>query len=629
MIEDLEAIETVLTSANPAPEDTARALIDLSRLLFPEKNASFRQSALKSAQIFARALELVAALGAEADGEPLAQCLIAIGRWAYISGQALKGLAFAQRAVDLLSRLGPRPLLTRALIVHAALLTDAGNLPRAIETFAAAMEIAVELGDAVAEAKAYTGLGVALIYAAQYQEAIGCLERVVALTNSQSQTTGAFEFVGGAALVNIALACLHLEDYDRGLRAAKAAVEVERHPTNANEMFSLVLAEVHYARLLLEVDAADEARRRCEIAKRIAHESGLERADLEVGMAEGLCDVHCGKIDVGLSRLSKTLAAARVLKGSLRDVLITMVKANELANRHDAALMYLRELMKHTRQVRQEHALLHHRLHLQALQRQEAARAADAETLMEHRELMLLDKVVSQAAQREAVKARTEMLERVTTMASLREDPTGLHPYRVGKLAALLAQDLGWDDETVFMVELAARLHDIGKIGIPEGLLMKRRRLTDAEVKLVQTHVIIGADILAQSNVAHLKMAEEIARFHHEHWDGGGYPFGLAYSAIPIAARITALADVFDAMTHPRPYQDAASADDALAAIAVLRGKQFDPELTDLFRAMVLRLQREVGDLDAYLSQAACESPFIRARRKIGDALKQFQGQRQ
>ena len=101
----------------------------------------------------------------------------------------------------------------------------------------------------------------------------------------------------------------------------------------------------------------------------------------------------------------------------MRDALITMVKANELANRHDAALVYLRELMKHTRQVRQEHALLHHRLHLEALQQQEQARTLDAETLMEHREVTLLDRVVAQAAQREALKARVEMLERVATMA--------------------------------------------------------------------------------------------------------------------------------------------------------------------------------------------------------------------
>jgi putative two-component system response regulator len=622
MIKELDPIVAVLSSPNSSPGDTARALIDLARLLYPEKNASFRQSALKSAQIFERALEIVAELGAEAEGEPLAQCLIAIARWAYVSGQPLKGLAPARRAVDLLSRLGSRPLLHSAVNVHGALLMDAGNLPLAIENFAAAMEIAVELGDQVAEGTVLNNLGIALLYAAQYAESLLCLRRAVALSESQPQSTEAFEFVRGSALVNIAIACLHLEDYAPGLDAARAAIEALHHPANASLMFSRVLAEVHYARLLLEVDAADEARKRCEIAKRIAHESGLERAELEVGMAEGLCEVHSGSVDVGLSRLSKTLAAARVLKGTLRDALITMVKANELANRHDAALVYLRELMKHTRQVRQEHALLHHRLHLEALQRQEKARAADTETLMEHREVALLDKVVSQTAQREAMKARMEMLERVATMAGLREDPTGLHPYRVGKLAALLARDLGWDEETVFMVELAARLHDIGKIGLPEGLLMKKRRLTNAEIKLVQTHVLIGADILAQSGLAHLKMAEEIARFHHEHWDGGGYPFGLAYSAIPIAARITALADVFDAMTHFRPYKDESSTDDALAAIAALRGKQFDPELTDLFRALVLRLQREVVDLDAYLGQAACESPFIRARQKMASTLK-------
>src|SRR5467141_3813457 len=159
MIKELDPIVAVLSFPNSAPEDTARALIDLSRLLYPEKNASFRQSVLKSAQIFARALELVAALGAEAEGEALAQCLIAIARWAYVSGQPLKGLPPAQRAVDVLSRLGPRPLLPSALTVHAALLMDAGNLPRAIETFAAALETAVELGDQIAEGAVLNNLG--------------------------------------------------------------------------------------------------------------------------------------------------------------------------------------------------------------------------------------------------------------------------------------------------------------------------------------------------------------------------------------------------------------------------------------------------------------------------------------
>jgi putative two-component system response regulator len=133
---------------------------------------------------------------------------------------------------------------------------------------------------------------------------------------------------------------------------------------------------------------------------------------------------------------------------------------------------------------------------------------------------------------------------------------------------------------------------------------------------------------LAQSNIVHMKLAEEIARFHHEHWDGNGYPFGLRYSAIPLAARITALADVFDTLTH-RVAEEISTVSDALATIATFRGKQFDPELTDLFLTLIPRLQQEVGDLDAYLGQAGRDSPFIRARNKIDDTLRQLQGRRQ
>jgi putative two-component system response regulator len=622
MIEELQRIEAALQAPDSRPEDTARALGALAKLLDPDSNAVSRQSTQITEQVFGRAVHLVAKLPADAESVELGDCLIAIAQFAYISGQVLKGLEHSQRAVRVIRRIGPRPLLRKTLSLLGLLLADSGNFVGAIEAYAEALEIAIEVGEPLAECAVLINLACALLSAARYGEALFCLRRTLVVCESQPEGAEVFVFLRGTALSNMSIAYLHLEDYARGLDVAKAAVLALDSPTSASRRLQRVIAEAGYVRLLLQVDAANEARPRCEIAKQIAHESGLERAELEASMAEGLCEVYAGSVDVGLSRLSKALDQARVAKCSYREVLYTLVQANEMANRHDAALMYLRELMKHTRQVRQEHALLHHRLHLEALQRQEEARAADTETLMEHREVVLLDKVASQAAQREVLKARVEMLERVAAMASLREDPTGLHPYRVGKLAALLAQELSWDDETVFMVELAARLHDIGKIGIPEGLLMKKRRLTDAEIKLAQTHVLIGADILAQSNVAHLKMAEEIARFHHEHWDGGGYPFGLAYSAIPIAARITALADVFDAMTHPRPYQDAATADDSRAAIAAHRGKQFDPELTDLFRALVLRLQREVGDLDAHLSHAACESPFIRVRQKMASTLK-------
>jgi putative two-component system response regulator len=213
------------------------------------------------------------------------------------------------------------------------------------------------------------------------------------------------------------------------------------------------------------------------------------------------------------------------------------------------------------------------------------------------------------------------MLERLAVTAELRDDSTGEHSYRVGKLAALLAQEFGCDEDTCFMVELAARLHDIGKIGVPDAILLKPDKLNQAETQIMRTHTTVGAELLSKSNIPHMQMAEEIARYHHEWWDGNGYPGNLSGSAIPLAARITALADVFDALTHKRPYKIAWPIDAALDEISLLKGRQFDPQLTDIFIVLVDRLRRDHIDIDAFLGQAANQSPFLQARNRIWNAL--------
>lgn len=119
-----------------------------------------------------------------------------------------------------------------------------------------------------------------------------------------------------------------------------------------------------------------------------------------------------------------------------------------------------------------------------------------------------------------------------------------------------------------------------------------------------------------------MQMAEEIARYHHEWWDGSGYPGNLSGTAIPLASRISALADVFDALTHKRPYKEAWPLDHAIDEIARLKGRQFDPQLTDYFLVLIEKLRAEHTDLDAYLGQAALGSPFLQARSKIWDTLK-------
>jgi putative two-component system response regulator len=215
------------------------------------------------------------------------------------------------------------------------------------------------------------------------------------------------------------------------------------------------------------------------------------------------------------------------------------------------------------------------------------------------------------------------MLERLAITADLKEEASGEHGYRVGRLAAELADDLGMDSETCLAIDLAARLHDIGKIGVPDRILLTSQELKEAERHLMSQHTIIGAELLAKSNIEKLRLAEEIALYHHEWWDGTGYPKKLAGKRIPIHARIVALADMFDALTHGRPYAAPWDMDRATEEIRSRRGTQFDPDLTDRFVALIDRLRKEHSNLDEFLARAGRNSPFLQARRKIKLMLEQ------
>ena len=178
--------------------------------------------------------------------------------------------------------------------------------------------------------------------------------------------------------------------------------------------------------------------------------------------------------------------------------------------------------------------------------------------------------------------AQHETLQRLALAAEYRDDDTGQHTRRVGKMAAELAETLGLPHSQLVLFEEAASLHDIGKIAIPDAILLKPGKLTPAEFDIMKTHTFIGAQILSGSNSPLLQLAEEIARTHHECWDGSGYD-GISGDAIPLSGRIVALADVFDALTHDRPYKIAWSKEEANAEIQGQSGRRFDPEVVKAF----------------------------------------------
>ncbi len=184
---------------------------------------------------------------------------------------------------------------------------------------------------------------------------------------------------------------------------------------------------------------------------------------------------------------------------------------------------------------------------------------------------------------REIEETRLEIIRRLGRAAEYRDNETGNHIIRMSKYSELLAQAAGFDTEQCNLILNASPMHDIGKIGIPDRVLLKPGKLDAEEWAVMQTHVAIGAEILSGHHSELMNMARDIALSHHEKWDGSGYPKGLAGEGIPVVGRIVALSDVFDALTSERPYKKAWSVEDAVAEIQRSRGSHFDPGLTDLF----------------------------------------------
>jgi putative two-component system response regulator len=195
--------------------------------------------------------------------------------------------------------------------------------------------------------------------------------------------------------------------------------------------------------------------------------------------------------------------------------------------------------------------------------------------------------------------ASLDTIYRLSMAAELRDEDTGAHVKRVSRYSAAIARRMGLDEETIETILYASPLHDLGKIGISDQILLKPAKLEPAEWEIMKQHSVIGAKILKSSDAEFIRLAEIIAQSHHEKWDGSGYPNGLQGIDIPIAGRITAIADVFDALTSKRPYKEPFSVEDSLVIIRKGRGSHFDPDVVNAFFAIqdeILAIKNEYDD---------------------------------
>lgn len=194
--------------------------------------------------------------------------------------------------------------------------------------------------------------------------------------------------------------------------------------------------------------------------------------------------------------------------------------------------------------------------------------------------------------------AHEEVIHRLVVASMVRDDETGAHVKRIGQFSAAIAEAIGWSREAIEHMRMAAPMHDIGKIGIPDAILLKPGKLSVDEFEVMKTHTLIGASILKNSYSPMMQLAEQIARSHHERWDGAGYPDKLVGEAIPESARIVAIVDVYDALTHDRVYRPALPEAKALEILHQGRASHFDPALFDTFLDTLPTI-RELSRADA------------------------------
>lgn len=204
-----------------------------------------------------------------------------------------------------------------------------------------------------------------------------------------------------------------------------------------------------------------------------------------------------------------------------------------------------------------------------------------------------------EARTQELANSRKELIRRLGLAAEYKDNETGLHVQRMAEYTRLVALELGFSPANAETLASAAPMHDIGKLGIPDAILCKPGKLTDEEFEVIKSHPLIGAQILEHPDSELLTVAREVALYHHEKWDGSGYPEGLAGENIPIAARIASIADVYDALVSIRPYKKAWSTEQALALFEEQKGKHFDPNVVEAFKRVlpqVIEIQKRLAD---------------------------------
>ena len=488
-----------------------------------------------------------------------------------------------QRALDMLNR-ARRKVLTANLgdVLLATIDTNIGGVHRTLGNHSDALEHLKDAYDRFhaagitnrASTSNLIGLGNLYVRMGKTDEATRFFEeaRDVAETAGDS-------LVLAAALNNLAGIALEQVDTERAATLYREALDMSVQAGSLRYQADNLdgLGRVYLARNDLP-SASDVLVQALSLSRQLGYREG----ELDAGLGLATAQLGTGQAQQAIKTLNESVVLAE--EAGDRDHLIRahekLSHALESIGDYQGALTHARKFHEeenilyneqseeHTRQLtvkfeleRSKHQAEMYRMQTQYLQ--EANEDAEAKVLARTRELE---------------EAQIEIVTRLAVAAEYRDDATGAHTRRVGRNAAAIGYAMGYPERDLEVLFTAARLHDVGKIGIPDTILHKSGRLDPDEMELMRQHTVIGARILSSGGSKMLHLSETISLWHHERFDGRGYPHGLGGGNIPVAARIVAVSDVLDALTHVRPYKPAWPVSEALAEIASQQGRQFDPD---------------------------------------------------
>ena len=495
---------------------------------------------------------------------------LAKGKALYALGRSDEALPLVRAALAQARRADNRAMLQRALTACGILAADAFDIVGGLEFHLEALKL-VDADD-LEQARVWNNIGLAFelagspgLAARAYFRALAHSDRVDGPASTRY-----------SASANCANSLFHLGRYEEGLELARRALRELTPEYAARDTGSVVLLRRNLVNLLVANGRVAEAAQHVEKILEEARDAPSPRTFIAAATARAVYELAIGESDVALTRLEGALAKARETPQALRDTLVCAIRAEEAAGSPQRALARLQELSEHVYTFAITRALRHVELAgmeegIAATQRsQDQARA----------------RLVAQVEPPDAP-ASWEALRRLAVSAALRFDATGWHGMRVGAMVRALALASGRPPLEALELGLAAELHDIGMLSVPEAIAAKRSPRNDVERAAYLRHIPAGVDILRGDPHPRLALARDIAAYHHARWDGTGSPGRVAGRHIPLGARLCAVADVYDELVCGLTERGEMRMGDALKHLSVAAGNRLDPDLVRRFDTVI------------------------------------------